>query len=204
MSGSSDSTSNFILRRINGFILGHTANRAENISADTSLSFAEYVSSYADTLRIIYSGGAITSDVKVFAATDDSILGGIGTGESGYYSSVLFLNALSYEMKERGECPWFLAIDSSSDPLSGDDRRFTAATSDLLSAYLMRIHDSTSMGNDGVMYIWSPDGSTDITDSYLYSVLKFTSSSNVFRFVLNTIDTGIPKEQLWNADGLNY
>ncbi len=185
--------------KINGFILGYAANMRDSISPDSSLSFSEYVSSYADTLRIIYSGGAIDSDIKVFAATDDSIAGGIGTEEDGYYSPVLFLNALSSEMKERGECPWYLCIDSSSDPLTDNGEHLTAANSAILSAYLMRINDSTSMGNDGVMYIWSPDeNSENIKDSYLYSVLKFTASSDIFRFAVSST---VPLTELWEENG---
>lgn len=192
--------------KIHGFILGYTANRAENIIGANSLSFPDYISAYADTMRIIQCGGSAEQSIKVFASIDDSVYGGIATGESGYYSSVLFTSALSIEMKERGQCEWYLCIDSSSDPLFDSDGVLTPANAPRLSTYLMRINDFSSMGNNRVMYIWHPgDTVGDLTESYLYSVLRFSAVPQIFRFAADTTytDTHAAISSLWGSDGLN-
>jgi len=163
---------------INGIILGYTVDDAALHGAE-NVPFFEYVEKYADALCVLRAGAVRANPgVNIYAAVSDSL-----AVSDNSHSALTFIDALTYEMKERGIGDWYVAVDSTRVQTDVDLRYFTAASVKALSEYLMSISAHYSSGCDGVMYIWQPDAEiNNLTDNYIYSMLTFMKNSNVIRF----------------------
>ncbi len=169
---------------IHGIIVGQYADNAALYDKD-NVAYSEYVAEYADALCVIRSGAVRANpNVKVFAACSDSL----AVSDSGH-SALTFIDALSYEMKERGDGDWYAAVDSERAQTESNPRYFTAASAKAFSEYLMSISAHYSSGCDGIMYIWHPDSTmSDPTDNYVYAMLTFMKNTNVTRFAVDIFE----------------
>lgn len=163
---------------INGIILGYSVDDTALHGAE-DVPLSEYVEKYADALCVLRAGAVRANPgVSIYAAVSDSL-----AVSDNSHSALTFIDALTYEMKERGVGDWYVAVDSTRVQTDVDLRYFTAASVKALSEYLMSISAHYSSGCDGVMYIWQPDAEiNNLTDNYIYSMLTFMKNSNVIRF----------------------
>lgn len=170
---------------INGIILGYTVDDVALHGAE-EVPFSEYVEKYADALCVLRAGAVRANpNVSIYAAVSDSL-----AVSDNSHSALTFIDALTYEMKERGVGDWYVTVDSTRAQTDLDLHYFTAASVKTFSEYLMSISAHYSSGCDGVMYIWQPDADiSDLTDNYIYSMLTFMKNSNVTRFAVDICDT---------------